>query len=114
MNTVTHNGWANYETWLVRLWIDNDQGAFETTLEVAREALRLADTGPHAHQQQHASADVAAYLQDWFDMQAGEALPNAGPLTDLLDAALSAVDWREIAGSYISDAINQETTHARA
>jgi hypothetical protein len=33
MNTETYNGWTNYETWNVALWLQND----ETMYNVARK-----------------------------------------------------------------------------
>ena len=33
----TYNGYANYETWLVKVWIDNDQGNVEYWVEKAQD-----------------------------------------------------------------------------
>jgi len=72
-----HHGWANRETWQVVNWIDSD-GSYavadgETTQELA-DRIR-AD---------HVEA-------------AGERLPEAGVLQDLLAASLESVDWLAVA-----------------
>ena len=33
-----YQGWTNYETWNVALWIDNDQGVYEMMKEWAAAA----------------------------------------------------------------------------
>ena len=39
----TYNGWANYETWNVALWIDNEQGTYEEARDMARRARSVGD-----------------------------------------------------------------------
>lgn len=26
---MAYNGWSNYETWNVKLWIDNEEGSYD-------------------------------------------------------------------------------------
>ena len=42
MSDKTYNGWSSYETWLVKLWMDNEEGTYNywqaATVEVWEEA----------------------------------------------------------------------------
>ena len=82
------NGWANYETWNVKLWLDNEQGTYGEALDIARSAR---DVGY-----------LSRELRVWVE----EMTPNLGAsmFSDLLNAALSEVDWDEIAESYWEEA----------
>ena len=44
MTNKEYNGWYNYETWMVNLWMDNNQGSHEMWREIARESID-ADEG---------------------------------------------------------------------
>ena len=42
MTTATYNGWANYETWNVALWIQNDEGLYNVAKQ-CRNYQELVD-----------------------------------------------------------------------
>src|SRR5438477_252131 len=43
-----YNGWLNYETWAVNLWLSNEQGSWDYWREAAAEVYREAagESGP--------------------------------------------------------------------
>ena len=83
---MTYNGWRNYETWVTKLWIDNDQSEEEYWLE---EAERYSK-----------ASDLAERLKDYHQ----DLMPAlVGVYADLLQAACSAVDWYEIAEAIMAD-----------
>ncbi len=36
----TYNGWPNYETWNVMLWLDNDHGAYTYYVDAVKDMAR--------------------------------------------------------------------------
>lgn len=91
METKTYNGWTNYETWLVNLWLGNEQGTADYWLERAREL------SGHVYP----TRALADELREEIAEQSFPEVP--GLYGDLLGAALSEVDWREIAEHWIAD-----------
>ena len=96
-----YNGWTNYETWAVALWIDNDQGSHEYWRERARECCRQNE------EQAGAENDLANDLNDEHEQGKDELLAasrrECSVWADLLSAAVSAVNWLEIAHHFIGD-----------
>jgi hypothetical protein len=98
--TKTYNGWTNYETWAVKLWMDNEQGSHEAGRELAREAWRYARADRVCTRRERAQIDLAGHLKDEYE----EAMPEVGGVWgDLLRAAFSEVNWHEIAGAMLDD-----------
>jgi hypothetical protein len=48
MSDDTCNGWANYETWNVALWINNDQGLYREARRVRHKGYRAFVESMHA------------------------------------------------------------------
>ena len=92
---MAYNGWKNYETWNVKLWLDNDQGTYTEVTDHATEAV---EEGTEVYQ----FADwLKDYVEETFFPEDQE---PSGMAADLLNAAKSEVDWFEIAEAYLNDA----------
>ena len=101
-----YEGWTNYETWAVNLWLGNDQGVYEETLAAARDIWEHAQSSKYLTRQQEATLQMADWLKEWHE----EFQPTIDPpsvFSDLLTAALGSVDWREIAGHWIDEAMGE-------
>jgi hypothetical protein len=103
MSDNTYNGWMNYETWAVKLWMDNEESSQAYWREVTREVIELNKVAGTPGDTRYALADC---LRDAHEEDAADALgrANATVFTDLLNAALSEVNWHEIAQSLLDDA----------
>lgn len=95
MTHKEYNGWTNYETWLVKLWMDNDQGLDAYWREIAEECIKTDG--------ECAKGSLADILREQHREQADEKTGNSGWIADLVNAALSEVDWGEIAESLLAD-----------
>jgi hypothetical protein len=83
-----YNGWTNYETWLVNLWLGED---FRIYAEEQPDSF--------ACDQYKLSQALKDYTEETVQMDTGSV--EGGLTVDLLNAALSAVNWYEIAGHYV-------------
>lgn len=106
--TKTYNGWTNYETWAVKLWMDNnDYAAYLHWREVACRSWELSeDLSPNRFMDRSANARnlLAEQLKDEHSEHPVFAVANGSVYADLLNAALSEVNWLEIANSLLRSA----------
>lgn len=108
MKTETYNGWTNYETWNVNLWMDNEQGSQEYYRETAERTFKHAKPGGTFTKSERATLDFADWLKEEYETASQDILEKsnaqASVWADLLGAALSEVNWHEIAKHYIDEA----------
>jgi dTDP-4-dehydrorhamnose reductase len=91
MNEKEYNGYTNYETWLVNLWIDNDEGFSEMVRDMTR-----------SNRSNHELADT---IKEFVEENAPE---TTGLYADLMNAALCEVSWYEIAENHLEELLNEE------
>jgi len=94
--TEKYNGWTNYETWAVNLWLSNDQETYTVIRELCRsendeykgsEALKeTVENSTEELLDNMTTSDSPEGLQSTFK----------GIITDIFRANLHAVDWAEI------------------
>ena len=96
-----YNGWTNYETWCINLWLTNDENSVDYwTAEAADIYGKAKAKKPFTRKEQ-----AVYYMAESLKEQIEGIVPElTGMFADLLNAALSEVDWREIAEHWIDDA----------
>ena len=93
MDTKQYNGWTNYETWAVALWLDNEEGSQRYWMERAEEYVKVDG--------EDAASGLADELKEHHEEN--NPVPSGTVFSDLMSAALSEVNWYEIAAHYTSE-----------
>jgi len=101
-----YNGWRNYETWLVCLWLTNEESSSKYWELLAAELWRDAKSSDILTREQVARHTLAERLKD--EILEHNPCPEACLYADLLHAAISEVDWYEIADSFLDDVPKNE------
>ena len=112
MNNEKYNGWTNYETWAIGLWIDNEQSSYTYWREQAGQCFEdAADDDPARDsiktRQLDATSALAERLREAFEEEA-PLEDQATVYSDLLSAALERVDWHEISSGLLAEVIDEE------
>lgn len=94
MKDKKYNGWNNYETWVSALWIDNEYSSYQYRCELVKQVIE-----EHEDKEKQESC-LALSLKDWIESQ-NPLTDSASLFTDLLNSALSEIDWQEIAENFL-------------
>lgn len=101
-----YNGYLNWETWLVALWINNDEGSQDFWIEQAHQALNDAQETKYFTKEDEAVFLLSDTLKDYFE-DSPEIPMSSGFYYDLIMGALSVVDWKEVAETILEIAKEQ-------
>ena len=103
MTDKTYNGWTNYETWLVALWIDNEEGSYSDRCAAADEAWEDTDEADTPEDRSDAARIALAKWIDDYIEEVVDSFSLAGFVADLVSSATSQVDSFEIADNWLSE-----------
>lgn len=104
MADTRYNGWTNYETWNVALWIGNEEGSYRYWQDRTEAAYRDAVDRFPSEDREHWSMEAVNTLSEELENEHEENMPKlSGTYGDMLTAALGEVNWYEIATNYIED-----------
>jgi hypothetical protein len=106
-NDKTYNGWSNYETWCVNLWLSNEEGSYRHCRELAKNAAVAAEDSSQVAERIWTIEEATRFLlADALKELLDELNPianQASVFNDLITAALSEVDWHEIADAFLEE-----------
>lgn len=105
-----YQGWNTYETWIVALWLDNEWLTYHRSREIAYQCWNAAAESERVIEWNWSRRDAAtAELADLLSKAVSEGRPlgTLGMYEELLTAAMSEVDWKELAENLI-DEVTQE------
>lgn len=96
MRTAKYQGYANYETWLITLWIDNEEDSYSQWRNRALDIAKEKTNGKPLRGR--LKRGVIAELADELKTEFTDGQPVLeGFWSDLLSSALGEVDWYEVA-----------------
>jgi hypothetical protein len=95
-----YNGYSNYQTWDVSLWLDNEEYSYHHIRDLAEYEMENRDTGDLP------ILSLADKIQDYAE-EFNPLADEASMFSDLLGHALANVDYYEIAENILEELADQ-------
>ena len=99
---TSYNGWSNYETWVVNLWLGNDEGSYNTCRTLAQRCFEGAVADQVLIRKERACYQLANELKEMLE-DGNPLASEASVYSDVLNASISEVNWKEIANSLLQE-----------
>ena len=90
-NEKGYNGYSNYETWCVNLWLDNDEGLYREFQDRIRKGISVYD--------------LSKMIQEL--VEEGNPITTTSFYSDLMNSAIKNVEFYEIAENMLEDYKNE-------
>ncbi len=98
----SYNGWTNYETWVVNLWLTNDEDTYNRCRSLAQQCMEEAVADAVLSRKERACYQLSIELKEMLEDD-NPLVSQASVYSDLLNAAISEVNWQEIADHLLEE-----------
>lgn len=88
-----YNGYTNYQTWIISMWINNEEKLYNYWMDRARK-----NGDDYA---------LGEEIKKYFEEDNNPLADTANYYTDLLNSALGLVNWREVAQELLTS-VNEQ------
>ena len=101
---MSYNGWTNYETWAVNLWMSDSEMQAGYWQGVAEAIVSEYSDESEVDHLAQATRELAEQMKNEYQSEMPEV---SGVWADLLGSAIERVDWREIAAHLVEAAAEE-------
>lgn len=84
---MTYQGYENYETWCISLWMSNDESLYDDIVRLAKECQGKDELGQA----------IESYIEE---LRESSGIQFDGMWGDLMNHALGMVAWHDVAGGF--------------